>query len=176
MVRQDSLGFTGNLLLRKLRRIALSASVILLAVAVTATTMQLSGVPNTRTVLRSGVEKLRLLQQQTSPLSSYRMYFSDSELLQSELLTYSAESAPDRIRIATLPYFNGETFTVAPTSANDVNDNVFFSRVPADLPIEGNGTTKKLSISLGKLDSITVPKSNHRNGRNHSWAKQQCQL
>jgi len=157
LVRQDSLGFTGNLLLRKLRRIALSASVILLAVAVTATTMQLSGVPNTRTVLRSGVEKLRLLQQQTSPLSSYRMYFSDSELLQSELLTYSAESAPDRIRIATLPYFNGETFTVAPTSANDVNDNVFFSRVPADLPIEGNGTTKKLSISLGKLDSIWLP-------------------
>ena len=157
LVRQDSLGFTTNLLVRKLRRIALTSSVIILAVAVSATTMQLTGVANTRTVLRSGVEKLRVLQQQTSPLSSYRMYFSDPELLQSDLLSYSAETAPERIRIATLPYFNGETFTVAPSSEGGVNDNVFFSRVPADLPVEGSGSTKKLTIKVGKLDAIWLP-------------------
>ena len=157
LVRQDSLGFTTNLLFRKLRRVALAASVIGLAVAVTSTTMQFTGVANNRTVLRSGLEKLKVVQDQTSPLSSYRMYFSNAELLQSTLLTYSSETAPERIRIATLPYFNGETFTVAPTNLDGVNDNVFFSRVPADLPVTGTGTTKKLDLSIGKLDSIWLP-------------------
>ena len=157
LIRQESLGFTANLLKRKLRRVALAAVVIFLAVAVTATTMQFTGVSNSRTVLRSGVEKLRLLQQQTSPLSSYRKFFSSSELLQSTLLTYSADQAPDRIRIATLPYFNGETFTVAPSASSDVNDSVYFSRVPADLPVTGEGKTKKFDISLGKLNAIWLP-------------------
>ncbi|CAB4603794.1 MAG: hypothetical protein F2587_01805 [Actinobacteria bacterium] len=157
LIRQESLGFTANLLMRKLRRVALAAAVIFLAVSLTATTMQFTGVSNSRTVLRSGVEKLRLLQQQTSPLSSYRKFFSNAELLQSTILTYSSDQAPDRIRIATLPYFNGDTFTVAPAAASDVNDSVFFSRVPADLVVNGTGTTKKLNISLGKLDAIWLP-------------------
>jgi hypothetical protein len=154
---QNSLGFTSNLLLRKLRRVALAAGVILLAVAVTGTTMQFTGLANSRTVLRSGVEKLRIVQQQTSPLSSYRLYFSDTALLQSTLLTYSSEQAPARIRLATLPYFNGETFTAAPASGNDVDDNVYFSRVPSDLAVSGTGATKKLEFSVRKLDSIWLP-------------------
>ncbi|MEY4451799.1 MAG: hypothetical protein RLZZ380_920 [Actinomycetota bacterium] len=157
VVRQEALGFTANLVIRKLRRVALAASVIILAVAVTGTTMQFTGLSNSRTVLRSGVEKLRILQQQTSPLSSYRNYFSDAELLTSNLLTYSTEQAPDRIRLATMPYFNGETFTVAPTGGSNIDDSVYYSRVPADLAVSGNGSPKSLDVSIGKLNAIWLP-------------------
>jgi hypothetical protein len=157
LVGKDSLGLTKNLVFRKLRRFAIGAVVLTAAVSLVGTTMQLGGVPNSRTVLRSGVEKLRVLQQQTSPLSVYRKYFNDSELLQRQLLSYTTEGAPVRIRIATMPYFNGETFTVSPTAGSQFDDNVFFARVPSEVPTSGNGIPRFFEVSVGKLDAIWLP-------------------
>ena len=157
MVGKDSLGLTRNLLFRKLRRFSLAAVVLTIVVTLVGTTMELGGVPNSRTVLRSGVEKLRVLQQQTSPLSTYRKFFSDPELLQRELISYTTQGAPSRIRIATMPYFNGETFTVSPTSGSTLDDNVFFARVPSEVPTSGNGIPKFFDLSVGKLDAIWLP-------------------
>lgn len=161
LVGKDSLGLTKNLLVRKLRRFSLAALVLTVAVTLVGTTMQLGGVPNSRTVLRSGVEKLRVLQQQTSPLSTYRQFFSNPELLQRELVGYTTQGAPSRIRIATMPYFNGETFTVSPTSGSTIDDNVFFARVPSEVPTTSDGIRKFFDLTVGKLDAIWLPVANN---------------
>lgn len=157
MVRAESLGTTGNLLFRKLRRSLMGILVVGLAVAVTVTSMQLTGVSSNRQVLRSGIEKVKHIQHQTSPLSTYRMYFTNSELLTSTLLTYSVKDAPDRIRIATMPYYDGDTFTVAPKNNSEVDENSLFSRLPSELAPTQPGDERVFNIQIATLDSIWLP-------------------
>lgn len=157
MVRSESLGTTGNLLFRKLRRSLMGVLVVAVSVAVTVSSMQLIGVSSNRQVLRSGIEKVKHLQHQTSPLSTYRMYFTNSELLTSPLLTYTVKDAPDRIRIATMPYYDGDTFTVAPKKDANVDENSLFSRLPSELPASQDGAERVFSIQIATLDSIWLP-------------------
>jgi hypothetical protein len=157
MVRAESLGTTGNLIYRKLRRSLMGVLVVAVAVAVTVASMQLVGVSSNRQVLRSGIEKVKHLQHQTSPLSTYRMYFTNSQLLTSPLLTYSVNDAPDRIRIATMPYYDGDTFTVAPKNSANLDDNSLFSRLPAELPASQPGPERVFNIQIATLDSIWLP-------------------
>lgn len=157
LVRKESLGFTANLLVRKLRRFASATGVLVLALIVTGTSMQFFGVSTSRTVLRTGVEKVRELQQQTSPLSTYRMYFTNSELLERNLLSYTVEGSPERIRIATMPYYNGDTFTVAPTDPNYVDENSMFSRVPSDIATRATGEPTSFELEIGELNAIWLP-------------------
>lgn len=157
MVRAESLGTTGNLLFRKLRRSMMGVLVVGLAVAVTVSSMQLLGVSSNRQVLRSGIEKVKHIQHQTSPLSTYRMYFTNSTLLTSPLLTYSVQDSPDRIRIATMPYYDGDTFTVAPKSDANLDENSLFSRLPSELPATGSGPERVFKIQIATLDSIWLP-------------------
>jgi len=157
LFRQESIGFTANLLVRKLRRFASAAGVVVLAVAVTATTMQFVGVSTSRTVLRTGVEKVRELREQTSPLSAYRVYFTNAELLERSLLTYSTDGAPERIRLATMPYYNGDSFTVAPTDPNQVDENSMFARVPSEITTKASGKPAAFDLEIGNLNTIWLP-------------------
>lgn len=157
MVRAESLGTTGNLMFRKLRRSLMGVLVVAVAVAVTVASMQFVGVSSNRSVLRSGIEKVKHLQHQTSPLSTYRMYFTNSELLTSTLLTYSVKDAPDRIRIATMPYYDGDTFTVAPKNDANLDENSLFSRLPSELPASQGGSERVFNIQIATLDSIWLP-------------------
>ena len=142
---------------RRLKRGLQSFAVIGVAILVTGYFMNTTGMPVTRIVLRTDVQKTNNIAKQASPLSSYRMYFNNSALLTGTILTYSKSGAPDRIRIATMPYYNGDTFTVAPTKASDTSGSFLFSRVPSDLPPTSSGTEQTTKIKLGLLDSIWIP-------------------
>ena len=157
MVRAESLGTTGNLLFRKLRRSLMGVLVVGLAVAVTISSMQFMGVSSNRQVLRSGIEKVKHIQHQTSPLSTYRMYFNNAQMLTAPLITYSTDQAPARIRIATMPYYDGDTFTVAPKDDANLDENSLFSRLPSELPATQNGAEKVFNIRIDTLDSIWLP-------------------
>ena len=142
---------------RKASRNLAAVAVVAITLSGTGYLMTTLGYSGTRIVLRSDVALRETLQAQSSPLSSYREYFADSKLLNSSILSYSANGAPDRIRIATMPFYDGESFTVAPTKPISGSDNFFFARVPSSLPPTSNGPEKKVTISVGKLDSIWVP-------------------
>lgn len=157
LVRSEAARFTANLLGRKFRRSLTASLVIIVALSITAMSMQFVGISSNRTVLRSGVEKVREIQQQVSPLSTYRMYFTNQKLFEGEMLSYTPETAPDRIRIATMPYFNGETFTVAPIDGSTIDDNMLFSRVPSELQTSGDGISATFSLKVSNLDSIWLP-------------------
>ncbi|MEN9603739.1 MAG: hypothetical protein RL545_428, partial [Actinomycetota bacterium] len=142
---------------RKVRRNLAAIAVVAIALAGTGFFMNTYGFSGTRIVLRTDVALREKIKAQTSPLATYRQYFADSKLLGSTILTYSAKGAPDRIRIATMPFYDGDTFTVAPTKPISGSDNFFFARVPSSLPPTSNGPEKKVTLTVGKLDSIWLP-------------------
>jgi hypothetical protein len=65
-----------------------------------------------RRTLRDGVEPRLVVQAQPSPLSAYRGWFTATDF-DDDLFTVDAPKGVDRIRIATLDTYDGETFTVA---------------------------------------------------------------
>ena len=142
---------------RKLRRNLAGIVVVAIALLSTGIFMQNTGLTATRIVLRSDIEKLKDIQKQTSPLSTYRKYFNDSKLYGTTLLTFSTAGAPSRIRIATMPFYDGDNFTVAPTKPTGGNDSYYFARVPSDLPPTNSGPSKSFTLTVGKLDSIWLP-------------------
>ena len=142
---------------RKLRRNLAGIAVVAIALVGTGIFMQTSGLTATRIVLRTDIDKLKEIQKQTSPLSSYRKYFNDAALYESPLLTFSTAGAPSRIRVATMPFYDGDNFTVAPTKSTGGNDSYYFARVPSDLPATNAGPSKTFTVSIGKLDSIWLP-------------------
>ena len=142
---------------RKLRRNLSAIAVVAIALVGTGIFMDSSGVSGTRIVLRTDIELLKNIQRQTSPLSTYRQYFTDATLSETTLLTYTIKGAPDRIRIATMPFYDGDNFTVAPTKSSAPSDTYFFARVPSELPATGVGKQQTFTIKLGKLDAIWLP-------------------
>ena len=142
---------------RKLRRNISAVAVVAIALVGTGVLMDIYGVSGTRVVLRTDIERLKNIQKQSSPLSTYRKFFNDPALIEATILSYSVKGAPERIRVSTMPFYDGDNFTVAPTKANAATETYFFARVPSELPASGNGKEQTFKIQLGKLDSIWLP-------------------
>lgn len=77
-----------------------------------------------REVIRDRVDPLLMLQRQASPLSSYREWFGQ-ELYDQTLFSVSAPDSVERLRIATLDAYDGNSFHVDGSDAT-----VRFSRQP----------------------------------------------
>ena len=140
---------------RRLRTTLSGLLVIAVAMIATGSLMNVSGISSIRSVLRKDVVKLPNSAKQDSPLSSFRMYFNDEALLTGEILSYDFSGTPQRIRIATMPYYDGTSFKVASELGDEADQ--YFARVPSDLPSSNNGPEGKVTIKLGLLDSIWLP-------------------
>lgn len=93
-----------------------------------------------RSVLREGIEPMIVVQQQTSPLSSYRSWFSGGTLDATVVEVQGDPGAVDRIRLVTLDAYDGEDFHL------DGDDR--FSRLPRSaLPAAGRVT---LGMTIGE--------------------------
>ncbi len=77
-----------------------------------------------RQVPRDDVNPLLLLSSQPSPLSSYRLWFSTASF-DSELFSVTGAAGVDRIRLATLNAYDGQTFHVTGRTGD-----VTFARQP----------------------------------------------
>jgi hypothetical protein len=140
---------------RRLRTTLSGLLVIAVAMTATGAFMNVSGISSIRSVLRKDVVKLPNSAKQDSPLSSYRMYFNDENLLNGEILKYQFDGNPQRIRLATMPYYDGTSFKVASELGDEADQ--YFARVPSDLPSSNDGPQGKVTIKLGLLDSIWLP-------------------
>lgn len=69
-----------------------------------------------RRVLRSGVEPVRELAKQLTPLELYRSAFSNDNYSRVLFTVSSSGATPERVRLATLNDYDGETFTTSGTS------------------------------------------------------------
>ncbi|WP_084105103.1 transglutaminase-like domain-containing protein [Demequina sp. NBRC 110056] len=95
-----------------LRRHAVSASIVIVTVGIALAAAPLAGAFGAREVPRETIDPLVVLQQQPSPLSSYREWFRTGRF-DEPLFSVSTEATVDRLRIATLDAYDGSTFHVS---------------------------------------------------------------
>lgn len=115
----------------------------------------------TRDVLRTNVDPVLLLQQEISPLANYREFFDD-ETYETVLfeVAVSGETAvpgqPDRVRLATLPFYDGITANAVSPSLAEHDASTAFRRVPSALQ---STRSEKISaeITVGSYRGIWVP-------------------
>jgi Transglutaminase-like superfamily len=135
------------------RRNALAALIVIIAVVVGVGFAPVAASIQPRQALRNGVNPDLVVQQQPSPLSGYRGWFTASRF-SAPLFTVSGKSdGVDRIQLATLEDYDGETFDVSGATNGKTGT---FSHLPRTTP-QGSGATP-LTITIGSAYSgIWVP-------------------
>jgi len=133
-----------------------SAALAMIVVSVAAATIVTGPIAQQtpREVARSVIDPQLAVETKVSPLSAYREYFAD-EAFAATLFTVNVEAgAPDRVRLATLPYFDGEEFSAADPAGSAV---AHFERVPSHVDVAGDTTDVVATVSIGVQAGIWVP-------------------
>ncbi|WP_062304072.1 transglutaminase-like domain-containing protein [Demequina subtropica] len=138
---------------RALGRLGLGAGVLVAAVLVAVVVAVPVAQSQPRDVARTTVTPRLVVDSSVSPLTTYRASFSDA-LFDAPLFTVSDVSGDlERIRIATLPFFDGSAFTaVAPDGFTPLR----FQRVPSSLPLEGDDAVS-VTVAVEGLEGPWAP-------------------
>lgn len=141
-----------------LRRLALAAVIVLIALAGSAAVTPALGATQAREVLRTNVDPDVKLREFVSPLTQYRSYF-EGERYDSELLTVTSDAPLDtRLRLAVLSYYDGQVFRVINPDATDSSQSSAFVRVPYRLSPEVDGATEqKVTVAVSGYSGVWVP-------------------
>lgn len=133
-----------------------SAALVMVVVGLVAATLISAPIAQEtpRQVARSAISPRLAIETKVSPLSSYREYFSN-DAFDAALFTVNVEQgAPERVRLATLPYFDGEEFSAADPAGSA---GARFERVPSRVEVRGPTTPVRASVSIGAQSGIWVP-------------------
>ena len=107
-----------------------------------------------RDVARSAIDPRLTIATSVSPLASYRSYFEDDAFNAVLFSVDVTAGEPDRVRLATLSHFDGETFSA---SAGPDEAPVRFQRVPSTVEA-GEGTVEVAAdVTIGAGGGIWVP-------------------
>ncbi|WP_100809894.1 DUF3488 and transglutaminase-like domain-containing protein [Microbacterium sp. BR1] len=136
------------------RRMVLGAGMIAVSVAVAAVLVPAVAEGAERTVLRSGVGPDTALSTAISPLTQYRGNFSEPRSGSVLFRVERTDGAADRVRLATLSHYDGETYRAVDPRGNV--DAGRYLRVPARLDA-GAGATVTADIRIGQLTGIWLP-------------------
>jgi hypothetical protein len=131
-VRQGGESFGGVV-----RRQLLAAGLVIVALAAGTVAAPLASGLGGRQVLREGVDPLLVLARQPSPLAGYRGWFA-GEAHDAELFRVSGAQGLDRLRIATLDDYDGESFRVS--TGADGAEAARSTRVPRTAADEATAT------------------------------------
>ena len=115
---------SGESLALMIRRQFVAGALVLVALAAGVAAAPVATSFGPRDALRESVNPLLILKQQPSPLAGYRNNFV-APGYDAELFSVTGASGVDRIRIATLDAYDGETFHVG-----DASGSALFSREP----------------------------------------------
>ncbi|WP_084099841.1 transglutaminase domain-containing protein [Demequina sp. NBRC 110051] len=107
-----------------------------------------------REVARSAIEPRLTVDSTITPLASFRENFSD-DAYDAVLFTVAVgEGSVDRVRIASLPYFDGDTYSAsAPEGAAPAR----FQRVPSRLPGPDGASAVTAQIGISSGGGVWVP-------------------
>ncbi|MDH6410483.1 hypothetical protein M2113_001469 [Aurantimicrobium minutum] len=143
---------------RRLRRTAVKVGVFVGASVIVFALISAMGISPIRQVLRSAVDPTLDIKKEVSPLSIYREAFTDPTLYSAKWLSFSGEGAlPERIRLAVLPYYDGQVFRVV-SDGGELDENSAFSRVPTDLqPDHNGGALTEFTVTVGDNSNIWMP-------------------
>jgi len=131
-----------------------ATAMVMAGVAVAALVSAPIAAQTPREVVRSAIDPRVAVESQVSPLTSYREYFTD-DAYQATLFTVDVEEGgPERVRVATLLYYDGEEFSAADPGGSAV---ARFQRVPSHVNLEGDTNDVVATVSIGLLSGIWVP-------------------
>lgn len=131
-----------------------AGAMVMAGVAVAAVVSAPIAAGTPREVVRSAIEPRVAVESQVSPLTSYREYFTD-DAYQATLFTVNVEEGgPERVRVATLFYYDGEEFGAADPGGSAV---ARFQRVPSHVNVDGDTDDVVATVSIGLLSGIWVP-------------------
>jgi hypothetical protein len=106
----------------------------------------------TRDVLRTDIDPDIRIRNELSPLTDYRAAFAD-EAYDSVLFSVSDAGAASRVRLATLPYYDGRVMQAVDPAGGEGTE---FTRVPSTIDA-GPGTVVRARVSIGDYRDIWVP-------------------
>ncbi|MBD7956943.1 transglutaminase domain-containing protein [Microbacterium sp. Sa4CUA7] len=109
-----------------------------------------------RDVLRAGIDPRIELAGQLSPLSQYRQFFTD-EQFDTVLFTVEGAAGADRVRLATLSFYDGQVARAIDPAAGVADQTTAFVRVPASLPSPPDTTPTTAGVDIGAYEGIWVP-------------------
>ncbi|WP_238707037.1 DUF3488 domain-containing protein [Microbacterium lushaniae] len=135
------------------RRTALGAAMVSLALVAAVAIVPWAARGADRDVLRSAAGPEREIAAAVSPLTQYRALFAP-ERADDVLFRVSGEGRlPERVRVATLDTYDGETFRAG---SGDPGASASFVRVPAALDA-GEGAAVEAEIAIEALEGIWLP-------------------
>lgn len=136
-----------------LRRNILAILIVAIALAAGVVITPFAATLEPRQALRDGVDPLLVLQQEPSPLSAYRGWFEGDRFDEELFTVQGGQGAVDRIRIATLDAYDGETFHVSGAGESETGR---FNHLPRTTPT--SGSPSQLTITIGDgYSGIWVP-------------------
>lgn len=107
-----------------------------------------------REVARSSIEPRLTVDSSVTPLASFREHFSD-DAYDAVLFTVEVtHGEADRVRIASLPYFDGDTYSA---SAPEGTEPARFQRVPSALAGPDGAATATAQIGIASGGGVWVP-------------------
>lgn len=125
-------------------------ALIALVAGVTLAPAALAG--SSRDVLRTAVDPALRIQQELSPLTDYRAAFAD-DAYDTVLFTVADAAGADRIRLATLPFYDGRVMQAVDPGAAAGSE---FTRVPFELSARP-GDTVRARVTIGAYRGVWVP-------------------
>ncbi|QLD10699.1 transglutaminase domain-containing protein [Microbacterium oleivorans] len=114
----------------------------------------LAGQP--REVLRAGIDPRLEIAAELSPLAQYRASFAD-ETYARTLFRVDAPTAADRVRLATLPFYDGRVARVVDPGAGADDPRTAFARVPSSLPSPAGAPSRTVRVTIDTYDDVWMP-------------------
>lgn len=137
-------------------RIGISVAMVAIAALVGVAAPPLAIADRPREVLRTQVDPRLELVRHTSPLAHYRSYFS-AELYDSVLFTVETSRPVERVRLATLPSFDGQVARVVDPATGDADQRTAFTRVPSVVRAPSGADEVEVNVTLGAYDRPWLP-------------------
>ncbi|CAN5162567.1 transglutaminase-like domain-containing protein [soil metagenome] len=141
------------------RRLALGAVVLLVAVGVGAALSPPLAHANARSVLRSSIDPETNAELAESPLTDYRASFA-ADRYDTALFTVKGDLSGQRLRLAVMSYYDGQRYSVIDPSSDGTADTAFV-RVPYRLDPGVAGATRTVTITVDGYRGLWLPTLDH---------------
>jgi len=146
---------TGRSARAAVARWSLAAGMLVLAVVAGTIVAPLAVAGETRDVLRTATDPQLRVRGELSPLTGYRAFFGD-DLYDQVLFTVDAPPGVDRVRLATLPHYDGVVARVLDPDTGEADASTAFLRVPSTLAA-GSAPAVSATVTIGAYRGIWVP-------------------
>ena len=135
-------------------RVVISTAMVAIAVTAGAIAAPLAVAGQSRDVLRDRVDPRLEIQTHLSPLAEYRTFFTDDRF---DRVLFTVATGADRVRLATLPFYDGRLARVIDPEAEGTEPSDAFVRVPSSLNAPAGTRPETSEVTIVDYDAVWMP-------------------